>query len=69
LRSAKDLSQEDSKFARLVLQGQKKGTFLHFKRYNLAIYVVKFFEAFSSYYFNNPKQDPMVEFQKKKKEE
>jgi hypothetical protein len=42
----------------------KKGSFFHFKSYNLAIYVVKFFETFSTYYFNSPKQDPTVEFQK-----
>jgi hypothetical protein len=26
--------------------------------------VVKFFETFSKYYFNGPKQDPIVDFQK-----
>jgi hypothetical protein len=62
LSSAKVLSQEDSKFVGFVLQGEKKH-FFHFKRYNLAIYVVKFFETFSTYYFNGPKQDPTFESQ------
>jgi hypothetical protein len=60
----KELSQEDSKFANPVLHGANKSFFLHFKRYNLAIYVVNFFESFSTCYFNNKKQDPTVESQK-----
>jgi hypothetical protein len=44
----------------------KNNTILHLKRYNLAIYVVKIFETFSTYYFNGPKQDPTVESQKLK---
>jgi hypothetical protein len=63
LCSEKVSSQEDSKFAQLVLQGEKN-TFLCFKCYNFAIYVVKYFEIFSTCYFNCPKQDPMVESQK-----
>jgi hypothetical protein len=65
LCSAKVLSQEDSKFADPVFRGCKKSPFLHFKRYNLAIYVVNFFEKNSTHYFNSPKQDPTVESQKK----
>jgi hypothetical protein len=67
LCSAKVLSQDDSKFAELVLQGEKKTackTLLHFKRYNLAIYEGKFFETFSTYYFNGRKQNTMIESQK-----
>jgi hypothetical protein len=45
LCSTKILSQEDSKFAKPVLQGGKN-TFLHFKSYNLAIYVVNFLKLF-----------------------
>jgi hypothetical protein len=41
-----------------------KKNFLHFKHYNLAIYVVKFFETFCTYYFNGPKQDPTIESKK-----
>jgi ABC-type long-subunit fatty acid transport system fused permease/ATPase subunit len=65
LCSAKVLSQEDSKFANPILQGVKK-LFLHFKRYNLAICVVNYFETFSIPYFNNPKQDCTIESQKTK---
>jgi hypothetical protein len=61
LGSAEVSTQEDSKFVELVLQGIEKSSNLHFKRYNLAIYVV---ETFSTHYFNSPKQDPMVESQK-----
>jgi hypothetical protein len=64
LSSTKVFNKEDSKFARLVLEGEKKNTFFHFKHYNLAIYVVKYFETISTYYFNGPKQDPTVEFKK-----
>jgi hypothetical protein len=42
LCSAKVLSQEDSKFVDPVLLGvNKKCSFLHFKRINLAIYVAR----------------------------
>jgi hypothetical protein len=51
LSGAKVLSQEDSKFVGLVLQGEKRK---HFSS----------FHTFSTYYFNGPKQDPMVESQK-----
>jgi hypothetical protein len=44
----------------------KKNTFFHFKCFNLAIYMVKNFETFSTYYLNGPKQDSIVEFQKVK---
>jgi hypothetical protein len=61
------LSQEDSKFAELVLEGEKN-TIFHLKHYNLAIYEVKFFETVSTYHFNGPKQDLTVESQKIKKQ-
>jgi hypothetical protein len=63
LSSAKVLSQEDSKFAEPVLQGEKKH-FSSLQTLILAIYAVKFFETFSTYYFNSSKQDPMIESQK-----
>jgi hypothetical protein len=40
----------------LILQDD----FLHFKCYNLAMYVVNFFEIFSTHYFSSLSQDPMV---------
>jgi hypothetical protein len=46
---------------------QKESSVLHFKQYNLAIYVVKFFEKISIYYFNTKKQDSSIESQQKKK--
>jgi hypothetical protein len=51
LCSAKILSQEDSKIANPILKGVKKSSFLHFKRYNLTIYVAKFLKTFSTHYF------------------
>jgi hypothetical protein len=63
--SAKILSQKDLKFADPILHVVKKALFLHFKHYDLTIYVVNFFETFSTPYFNSPKQYPMVESQKK----
>jgi hypothetical protein len=60
LCNAKVLSQEDSKFVDCVLQGDK------FKHHNLAIYVVNFLRKISTHYFNNPKQDPMIESPKNK---
>jgi hypothetical protein len=44
----------------------KKSFFLHFKCYNLAIYVVNFLLKKIAPYFNIPKLDPIVEFQKNK---
>jgi hypothetical protein len=44
----------------------QKKLFLHFKCYNLAIYVISFYEIFSSHYFNSPRQDPTVRSQEKK---
>jgi hypothetical protein len=61
LCSAKVLGQEDLKIANLILQGVKKAFFHHFKCYNLAIYVINFFEKNSIAYFNNPKEDPTIE--------
>jgi hypothetical protein len=58
LHSTKVLSQENSKLLKLF-GGCKKNSFLHFKRYNLAIYVVSSCETFSTNYFNSPKQDPV----------
>jgi hypothetical protein len=66
LCSTNFLSQEDSKVVDPILHGIKKILFLHFKRYNLAIHVVNFFETFSTYNFNSPKQDPTVESKKDK---
>jgi hypothetical protein len=66
LCSAKFLSQEDSKFANRVFVRCEKNSFSHFKRYNLTMYVVNFFEAYSTPFFNNPKQDPMVKSRKRK---
>jgi hypothetical protein len=63
--STKVLNQEDSKFVEPFLQVVKKISFLHFKRYNLAIYEANFFET-STHYFNSPKQDPIVKSQKNK---
>jgi hypothetical protein len=42
----------------------KKSSFLHFKRYNLAIYMVNFLKTFFTPYFNTPKQDPTIGSQK-----
>jgi hypothetical protein len=64
LYSAKVLSQEHSKYYDLGLDGIKKNSILHCKRYNLAIYVINFFETFFTHYFNSPKQDPTIESQK-----
>jgi hypothetical protein len=61
LCGTKVLIQENSKFADPIFTCCKKSSFLYFKRYNLAIYVVNFFRTFSTHYFNNPKQDPTVE--------
>jgi hypothetical protein len=52
--STKVLSQEHSKFVDPILHGVKIDSFLHFKHHNLAIYVVNFFETFSTHYFNSP---------------
>jgi hypothetical protein len=61
---AQILSQEDSKYVDPVFARYKKGIFLHFKRHNVAIYVVNFFEKNSTYYFNSLKRDPIVVSQK-----
>jgi hypothetical protein len=66
LNNEKELNQGNSKFVDNDFTRCKKGSFLHFKSYNLAIYVVKVFEIFSTHYFNCSKQDAIVEFQKKK---
>jgi hypothetical protein len=47
-----------------ILQGAKKSSFLHFGYYNLAIYVVNFFEKNPTHYFNSLKQDLEVECKK-----
>jgi hypothetical protein len=47
----------------LILQGAKKAIF--FTCYNLAIYVVNFFEKNSTHSFNSLRQDPTVGTQKK----
>ena len=49
--SAKVLSQEDSKIVDSILKGVKKSSFLHFKCYNLAIFVAKFLKTFSTHHF------------------
>jgi hypothetical protein len=56
LYSAKVLIEEDSKFTDLILEGAKKDFFLHFKCYNLEIYVANFFEKGSTHYLNSLKQ-------------
>jgi hypothetical protein len=65
LNNEKELNQGNSKFVDNDFARCKKGSFLHFKSYNLAIYVVKVFEKISTHYFNSLKQDPMVGTQKK----
>ena len=49
------------------MQGAKKSYFLHFKHYNLVIYVVYFLENFSTHYFNSLGQNPIVESNQKRK--
>jgi hypothetical protein len=61
----KNYNQGNSKFVDPDFAGCKKGSFLHFKCYNLTIYVANFFEFFSTHYFNSLKQDPMVGTQNK----
>jgi hypothetical protein len=65
LSNKKEFNQGNSKSADHDFVGCKKGSFLHFKCYNLAIYVVNFFEKNSTHYFNSLKQGPMVGTQKK----
>jgi hypothetical protein len=65
LCSTKALSQEHSKFVDHVFHGVKETLFPHFNRYNLVMYVINFFETLCTHYFYSPKQDPMVESQKK----
>jgi hypothetical protein len=55
LCSTKVLSQEDSKVQKEFFSLLQM----------LAIYVVNSFESLSTQYFNNKKQDPIVESQKK----
>jgi hypothetical protein len=50
---------------RTYFTGCKKSSFLYFKHYNLAIYVVKFFETFYTHYFNSLEQDHTLESQRK----
>jgi hypothetical protein len=38
----------------------KKGSFLHFKHYNLAIHMVNFLLQGFAHYFSSLSQDPMV---------
>jgi hypothetical protein len=65
LNNEKEINQGNLKSVNLDFAGCKKGSFLHFKCYNLAIYVVNFFEKIPTHYFNSLKQDPMVGTQKK----
>jgi hypothetical protein len=65
LNNEKKSNQGNSKSADPDFVGCKKGSFLHFKCYNLAIYVVNFFEKNSTHYFNSLWQDPTVGTQKK----
>jgi hypothetical protein len=65
LNNEKKINQGNSKSVDPDFAGCKKGSFLHLKCYNLVIYVVNFFEIFSTHYFNSVGQDPMVGTQKK----
>jgi hypothetical protein len=65
LNNEKQFNQGNSKSVDIDIAGCKKSSFLHFKCYNLAIYVVNFLEFFSTHYFNSLKQDPMVGTQEK----
>jgi hypothetical protein len=62
--STKVLSQEESKFADRVLHGTKKIK-NNLKQYNLAIYVVNFFEKNFTHYHNSLRQDLTIESSKK----
>jgi hypothetical protein len=57
----KNLTKGIQSLLTLILQG----AILYFKCYNLAIYLVNFFESFSTHYFNSLKQDPTVGTQEK----
>jgi hypothetical protein len=59
--SAKVLSQEESKFVDPVFARCKKSSFFGLKHYNLAIYVVNFFEKNFTHSHNSLRQDPTVE--------
>jgi hypothetical protein len=61
----KKINQGNSKCVDPDFAGCKKGSFLHFKCYNLAICLVKFFEKSSIHFFNSLRQDPIVGIQKK----
>jgi hypothetical protein len=65
--SAKVLSQDNSKLVGLVglvLQGEKKTLFFTSNAIFLQSMWSIFFEILSTYYFNGPRQDLMVESQK-----
>jgi hypothetical protein len=65
LSNEKKFNQGNSKSANLDFAGCKNNSFVHFKCYNLAIYVINFFEKNSTRYLNSPRQDPIVGPQEK----
>jgi hypothetical protein len=65
LSNKKKINQGNSKSADPDFAGCKNNSFIHFKCYNLAIYVIKFFEKNSTRYLNSPRQDPIVGPQEK----
>jgi hypothetical protein len=60
LGSPKVLIQEDLKFFDLDFARCIKSSFLHFKIFNLAIYVVSFFETSSIHYFDSLMTDLVI---------
>jgi hypothetical protein len=57
---AKNLSQEESKLVDPILQGAKT-SFFYLKCYNLAIYVVKFFEENFTHHYKSLWQDSTID--------